>query len=318
MNKRPSSFCLYGAFLLTVIFLGSSWMFNKMLLEEGASPLWAAAIRQCVAALVLLIVFLIRKPALKLNKRHVLLIVIYGIFMMGLAHLFAFKGQQYIFSGLSSIIFSFFPLSIVIVSFIVIPAQEPLTLRKVLGTLLGLLGVVIIFYSRELIREEGSFLLGSTFILLSVFTNAIPNVFIKRDGKDLDSLVLNTGGMLIGALFLTVSALLFEGTPDFTFTPNMIFAFGYLGIFCSALAFLLYFWLLRHVSVFKLSLSAYLTPLVAIVLGYLFYNEILSHNHYIGMLLIFAGIFITEIRTYVKHGTKHISFTGRNDSHRVL
>lgn len=307
---------LYGAFLLCVLFLGSSWMFNKMLLEEGASPLWAAAIRQCVAALVLLIVFLIRKPRFTLSKRHLILIAIYGVFMMGLAHLFAFMGQQYIFSGLSSIIFSFFPLSIVIVSFIVIPAQEPLKPRKIIGTLLGLLGVVVIFYSRELIQKQESFLLGSTFILLSVFTNALPNVIIKRDGKNLDSLVLNTGGMVIGALFLIASALLFEGTPDFTFTPNMLFAFAYLGIFCSALAFLLYFWMLRHVSVFKLSLSAYLTPLVAIILGYIFYNEILSHNHYIGMLLIFAGIFITEIRGYGKHRTKHLSFTGRDTTHR--
>ncbi|MBN2780782.1 MAG: DMT family transporter [Candidatus Marinimicrobia bacterium] len=300
MNTRPPLILLYLLFFVNVLLFGSSWMFNKMVLEEGASPIWAAAVRQSIAALVFLLVFLIKRPVFKLKRQHLKLIVFYGVFMMALAHVFAFSGQDHIGSGLASIVFSFFPLAIVIISSLLIPKSEPLTLKKVAGTLIGLAGIVLIFYSRGGTEAEGSRVAGIFLILISVFVNALPNVIIKRDGAELDPLVLNTGGFLIAAPLLLLFALIFEGVPVFTFTRKMILSELYLGILCSALAFFLYFYLLRHISVFKMSLSAYLTPVVAVLLGYLFFDEKLSADHYIGMFLIFTGIFITEIKQNVK------------------
>ncbi len=300
MNTRPPLILLYLLFFVNVLLFGSSWMFNKIVLEEGASPIWAAAIRQSIAALVFLLVFFIKRPAVRLNKKQVRLIVFYGVFMMALAHVFAFSGQGHIGSGLASIVFSFFPLAIVIISSILIPKSEPLTVKKVAGTIVGLAGIVVIFYTRGGTEAEGSRVLGIFLILLSVFVNALPNVVIKRDGAELDPLVLNTFGFLIAAPLLLLFALIFEGLPGFAFTPKMLLSELYLGILCSALGFFLYFYLLRHISVFKMALSAYLTPVVAVMLGYLFFDEKLSIDHYIGMFLIFTGIFITEIKHYVK------------------
>jgi drug/metabolite transporter (DMT)-like permease len=271
-----------------------------MVLNEGAPPLWAAAIRQTVAALVFLIVLLIRRPSLRIGKGHLKLILLYGVFMMSLAHIFAFVGQQYIYSGLASIVFSFFPLAVILISAILIPEKEPLTWRKVLGAFLGIMGVTIIFSRGPEMEFNTAAGLGVLFVLLSVFTNALPNVIIKRDGRDLDPLVLNAGGMLTASALLLTIAFTVRGVPDFPFTRRLILAELYLGIFCSAAAFFLYFWLMRHISVFKLSLSAYLTPIVAVFLGFVFYNEILSRHHYIGMLFIFAGIFMTEFKHYAR------------------
>ena len=296
MSNRPAKILLYLAFMVNVFLFGSSWMFNKMVLQEGASPIWGAAIRQSIAAVVFLIVYAIRRPSFKLSKRHWILVFLYGILMLSLAHIFVFIGQKHLYSGLSSIIFSFFPLAIVAISAILIPKKEPLTVRKILGTLIGLIGIVILFYTKGIIEPGTSITLGVVLIVLSVFVNAVPNVIIKRDGAGLDPLIMNTGGMLIASLILIPTAFIFEGVPTFALTKRLIFAELYLGIFCSSIAFFLYFWMLRYVSVFKLSLAAYMTPLVAVFLGYVFYNEILSLNHYIGMLLIFMGIFITELR----------------------
>jgi len=296
VNNRPAKILLYLAFIVNIFVFGSSWMFNKMVLVEGASPLWATVMRQGIAAIVFIIFFLIRRPKLNLSKKHIFLIIIYGVFMMALGHVFTLLGQQHIDSGLASIIFSFFPLAVMLISAIIIPKDEPFTLKKLLGTLLGLTGIALLFYTQNMLDTGSKQLIGITFILLSVFVNSLPNVIIKRDGIDLDPLVLNTGGMLIASVLLLVSAFTFEGLPDFTLTKRMIFAELYLGIISSAVGFFLYFWLLRHVSVFKMALTAYMTPLVAVFLGYVFYNEILSLNHYIGMLLIFTGIFITEFK----------------------
>jgi drug/metabolite transporter (DMT)-like permease len=60
-----------------------------------------------------------------------------------------------------------------------------------------------------------------------------------------------------------------------------------------------------------MALTAYMTPLVAVALGYVFYNEILSLNHYIGMLLIFTGIFIAEITNRRKDAVADIRLKRR-------
>lgn len=297
MNKYPR-LLLYFLFIVNVFLFGSSWMFNKIVLNEGAGPVWAAAIRQSIAAFVFLIIFIIRRPKLQLQRKEIRLIVLYGICMMSLAHVFSFMGQQYLYSGLASIIFSFFPLAVLMISFIIIPDQEPFSLRKITGSLIGLSGIVLIYYSKDIGLPEAVSAAGVLFVLLAVFVNAFPNVIIKRDGRSLDPLVLNTGGMMVAVIFLLPLAFIVEGVPDFAFSGALILSELYLGVFCSAVAFFLYFWLLQRVSVFKLSLSAYLTPLVAILLGWLFFAETLMLNHYIGMLLILTGIFIT--------GTKHV------------
>lgn len=311
MSNRPAKILLYVAFFINIFIFGSSWMFNKMVLVEGAPPLWAASMRQGIAAIVFIIIFLIKRPKLNLTKAHIKLILIYGVFMMALGHIFSLWGQQHIDSGLASIIFSFFPLAVVLISTVLLPKEEPFTLRKLFGTLLGLAGIALLFYTQNMLDAGDKQLLGISFILLAVLVNSIPNVVIKRDGADLDPLVLNTGGMLVASLLLLISALTFEGVPDFVLTRKMIFAELYLGIICSAMGFFLYFWLLRHISVFRMALTAYITPLVAVFLGYIFYNEILSLNHYIGMLLIFTGIFIAEIKYRGKNASKNIRLKGR-------
>ena len=275
-----------------------------MVLQEGVSPLWGAALRQSIAAVVFLIAFMIKRPKLNLTRKHIKLIVIYGVFMMALGHVFSFYGQQHIDSGLASIIFSFFPLAVILISAILIPRKEPLTLRKIVGTLLGFAGIVLLFYTQNMLSAGTVQLLGIAFVLMSVFVNSLPNVIIKRDGIELDPLILNTGGMLIASILLLSTAFIAEGVPSFALTKRLIFAELYLGIVCSAVGFFLYFWLMRHISVFKLALTAYITPLVAVFLGYVFYNEILSLNHYIGMLLIFTGIFITEFKMNSKFKIK--------------
>ena len=304
MISRPAKILLYLAFIVNIFVFGSSWMFNKMVLQEGVSPLWGAALRQSIAAVVFLIAFMIKRPKLNLTRKHIKLIVIYGVFMMALGHVFSFYGQQHIDSGLASIIFSFFPLAVILISAILIPRKEPLTLRKIVGTLLGFAGIVLLFYTQNMLSAGTVQLLGIAFVLMSVFVNSLPNVIIKRDGIELDPLILNTGGMLIASILLLSTAFIAEGVPSFALTKRLIFAELYLGIVCSAVGFFLYFWLMRHISVFKLALTAYITPLVAVFLGYVFYNEILSLNHYIGMLLIFTGIFITEFKMNSKFKIK--------------
>ncbi len=281
-----------------------------MALQEGLAPLWIGAIRQSIGALVFVIVMLIRRPKFKLEKRHIYLIVMYAVFMMGLGHIFSLLGQQHINAGLASIIFSFFPLAVALFSSILMPKKEPFTLKKLLGLLIGLVGIILLFYSQGMLDNESTQMIGIVFILGSVLVNSLPNVLIKRDGKDLDPLILNTFGMGLAAILLLASSFVLEGIPSITLTPKLIFSELYLGIICSAMAFFLYFWLLQHISVVKLALSAYLTPLVAVFLGYIFYGELLSLNHYIGMLLIFTGIFITEYKHRDMHASNKLRKTG--------
>ena len=79
--------------------------------------------------------------------------------------------------------------------------------------------------------------------------------------------------MWVGAAWLWAAALVSEGGGGFRWTGMAIFTLVYLALFGTVVAFGLYFWLLRHTPANRLSVIAYVTPAVALVLGVLVRDE---------------------------------------------
>jgi drug/metabolite transporter (DMT)-like permease len=97
-----------------------------------------------------------------------------------------------------------------------------------------------------------------------------------------------------GCVLVTLLALIFEG-PTALFTlhvgPRAWFAFLYLVLFGSVVAFSSYLWLSRHVNPTKVSTYAVVNPLVAVWLGWLVANEPITSKTLISSLLIVCGIY---------------------------
>jgi drug/metabolite transporter (DMT)-like permease len=86
--------------------------------------------------------------------------------------------------------------------------------------------------------------------------------------------------------------MIWEGPPVLHLTSRALWATAYLGIVASGLAFMGYYHLLSRISALTMSLIAFVTPIVALVLGALFDYEVLGPRAKLGIALVLLGVFM--------------------------
>jgi len=297
MNSRPSNVVLFLTFLFTVLVWGTSWLVIKISLDQGIPPMWGTSIRFLFASVFMALILIPRLRNLHLSPGQWKLTFIHGAFIVAVSNLLVFWGQQFIDSNLSSIIFAVFPLMVAVFSHFML-TSERFTLLRFIGIAIGFTGILLIFFDPAKIAGSNAIFLGMSAIFVSVATTAWPSVLIKREAEDLHPVLLNSFGIFIGTAILLISTLLVEGPPPLQqISSPVLISLAYLGLFGSGINFIAYFWLMKYVDITKLSLSAYLTPIVAILAAALFYGEIISGRNVLAMFIIFTGIFVFNMQS---------------------
>jgi drug/metabolite transporter (DMT)-like permease len=168
-----------------------------------------------------------------------------------------------------------------------------LTWRGGVGVLLGFVGVAVIF-SHDLSPAGGgkAWLAGFVF-LLAPLLSAISNLLAKRLGTGVHPLSMTAIPMLLGALCVAPLAALFETPLTTAYDAPGLLALAYLAVVGSALAFTVYYWLLRRMSVLTLSLITYTAPVVAVAVGVLMFDEHLGPHALLGSGIVLLGVVIT-------------------------
>ncbi|MEJ2053387.1 MAG: DMT family transporter, partial [Calditrichaceae bacterium] len=116
----------------------------------------------------------------------------------------------------------------------------------------------------------------------------------KKARTSYHAVTLNTLPVFYTGLTFMLMHLLFEQGSAFEYTLSGVLSMAYLGVMGTAVAFVLYFWLLKTVSAVMMSLITYITPPMALLWGWIVYGEMISFKLIIGMLVIFSGIAIVR------------------------
>src|SRR6266446_3900474 len=148
---------------------GSTWLFIKIGLAD-LPPITFAGIRFVLASLILLLLVFARRAAWPRTSREWALIAVVGFLQFSLNYGLVFWGEQYISSGLAAVLQSTFPAFGLVFAHLYLP-YERLTTRKVIGVLMGVVGVAIIF-SDQLTIAGHLALLGSVALVASAFFGA--------------------------------------------------------------------------------------------------------------------------------------------------
>lgn len=274
-----------AAFAICTVIWGTTWLAIKIG-YEGLPAVWGAALRFLVASLVLIPLALGRGLRLPRRARHVALILFVGLALFGLDYGLIYWGEQFLDSGLTAILFATMPLFVGVFAAFLIP-HERMTVPHVAGVLLGLAGLFLIFGPGLAAGLEG---LGpSVAIVGSAAAAGVASVAVRRWGRDLAPLSLTAGGMFVGALALAVASLALGERPALPATPRSWAALLYLVAFGSILSFLLYWNLLRQWTAHRAGLIPILTPVVAVVTGFLV-GERLGALQVLGALVVLAGV----------------------------
>jgi drug/metabolite transporter (DMT)-like permease len=273
---------------------GSTWLFIKLGLED-LQPFTFATVRFLVAILALLPIVVARRPQLPRDRSDWWLMVGTGILLFAVTYGLVFWGEQYISSGLAALLFGTFPLFGMVIAHFHLPTER-MTWLKLVGVILGIGGIALVF-SNELTVSGTSALWGSIAIVVSAASAAYGDVLIKLRGGHLDASLLTLVQMTAGLIPLMLLGLTLEGDPrEFAWTPLAILSILYLAIVGSALAFVLLYWLIKHMDVTRTMLITLVTPLVAVLLGVLLLGESLTWRTAVGGAGIIGGLALVVVQ----------------------
>jgi drug/metabolite transporter (DMT)-like permease len=276
--------------LLSLIW-GSTWLFIKVGLQD-LPPFTFAALRFAVAIVALIPLLVIRRPHIPRRPADWRLMIWTGVLTFTVAYGLVFWGEQHISSGLAALLFSTFPLFGLMIAHVALPSER-MTWSKVAGVVLGIGGIGLVF-SNELTATGAIAMWGSAAIVAAALSAAYADVLIKLRGANLDPSLLTFVQMIAGFLPLAILGAVREGNPlDFTWTPLAVVSLLYLAVPGTALAFVLLYWLIKHMAVTRTMLITLVTPIIAVGFGIALLGEHLTWRTAVGGTAIVAGIGLT-------------------------
>ncbi len=271
--------------MLCVIW-GSTWLGIKIGLEDSP-PFLSSAARFLVSSSFLFLIIKVKRLVIPKNNWSKILIP--GFLLYGLSYGLDYWEIQYIASGLAAVLFASLPFFVAISAHYML-GDEKLSLIKIFCLGIGFLGVVIIFRDQIYFSNSLKSILGMLAIIGAAISAGVSGVFTKRDLHDIDPRVIACFQMLVGMIFLAIIGFSFEKLSSFKITYKSIGALLYLAFFGSVITFVTYFWLVKRIEVTKLSLIAFVTPILALVLGAVVKNEPVTLHLILGSVLVILGI----------------------------
>lgn len=265
---------------------------------ESLTPMFSAGLRFCLAAIIIFALMRIKNIPLQTDKISLRLYVLMGFFSFVIPFGLVYWAQQFVPSGMAAVLFAVYPFWVVIFSFLRMPT-ESIGFYKIFGTILGFVGIVIIF-SDSFEGDFSNYLIGMFAVVLSGIMQAWIAVSIKKFGSHLNSLSMNFVPMVIAGISMVVIAFFAEDLSGIRFDDHAILSILYLAFFGSVITFTTFYWLIKRINLVILSLIAFITPIVALILGYFIYSEVLSTRHFIGAAMVLTGVFWANLGNLLK------------------
>jgi drug/metabolite transporter (DMT)-like permease len=277
--------------------LGTVWGCSFIFIELGLeflTPFGVAFIRCALGAITLLIFTKIRKVDLPKDRKiwqklwvvAMLLNVIPGV-------LFAFA-QQYVTSVLASIINAGTPL-MTLVFMLIVFREEKLKPEQIIGLLIGALGVLtVVGVWKELGDNQ---LVGVIALLIAISCYGASYPYSTRNviPLKLKPEALATGQLIMAAITL-LPFFIINGISNDFYRLQSVIAMLCLGIFGSGFAYIWNFAITAAAGSAIASTVTYLTPVVAVIVGFLYLGEVIVWHEIVGALIVIVGALLSQGR----------------------
>ena len=264
---------------------GGSFVFMRIL-APVLGPILTSNLRILLAGIILIIYFRIISLDVewKKNFKHYLVL---GLLNCSIPFcLFSFAALHLQASNMS-ILNACTPFFAAIFSSIWL--NEPLRANRVIGLILGFSGVVIISKAAA-IEHDGMFILATLACVLATVCYGLCGIYVKTQAQQVNPVAIAGASSLIGGLAL-IPANYFGGeVGDITLKiAAMVFVFA---LFCSAIAFILFYKLIQEVGPTKTATVTFLIPVFGMLWGHLILGEQITSGVFLGCAVILSGIYL--------------------------
>lgn len=284
---------IWGAIGIASMGWGSSGVATRAALDAGVEPHSLNAIRGTMAAILLLAFFLARRRTIPRERRTWLTGLVMSGTNVAVPFVLLTLALLHASAGFVGILVALIPLVTAVLAHVMLP-DEPLHIAKLLGLMVAFGGVALLVFSGDSGLEEGGRpLLALVLAVTAVASMAYSVVYAKQRAGTYDPVELTWIQFALGSIILVATMIAVEGSPSGITVWGWVLLV-YLATFGSVMPFLLFYWLLRHVSATKASLIGYGVPLVALVMGIALLDEQLQFGIGVGGLLIIGGVVLTN------------------------
>lgn len=252
------------------------------------SPMTFAAVRFILTAALMFVALFIKQKNIKGRNLISIPAILFGIFN-GFAYALVFEGENRITSSLTAVLNAAMPFCTLILASLFV--GEKVTLRKTLGLLLGFIGITFLYW-RDLAQTTPSMMLGGAMIIISTVVYSIGAIIAKKYPSKGTVLEIVTTQMATSGLTLLLLVLILEPHGKMIWSIDGFSALLYLSVVGSALAFVLYYFLLKNIEVSKLSYVSMITPILAVFFGVIFLKEPFSITYLGTLAAVMAGMLI--------------------------
>jgi drug/metabolite transporter (DMT)-like permease len=203
-----------------------------------------------------------------------------------------FVGQQFTTGGVAAVIYSLIPILTTGLAWVLLSGERH-SLVGLLGVLFGLAGVVVIARpSPETLLAPD--VVGKGLVVLAAFSVALGSVLVRRSGSTLPDVTFTAWAMLVGAALLHAFSLAAGEPLAGVVTLSGALSLVYIAVFATAVAFLVYFYLLGNYGPLEANLVSYVVPVVATLLGWAFLDERVTGWTAAGFVLILLGFVLLK------------------------
>lgn len=300
--KNESLKVVFG-YILICFTWGSTWLAIRLGLNS-LTPIFSAGLRFSIAAVFVFVIMKLKGLKLQTDYNSIKVYLTLGFFSFLIPFGLVYWAEQYIPSGLASVIFSVMPFFVILFSYFFLK-EEPISIYKIVAVILGFAGIVIIF-SENLHIDLSNDFFGMVAVLISSIIQAGISIVLKKFAKHINSFTINLIPLSIAGFFMLLFGFLFENIENIKFDSNAILSVLYLSIVGTVLTFSVYYWLMKKINLLFLSLSTFITPIIAVLLGWIVMNEEFTSTALIGSALVLIGILFanfTNIKIYLKTKT---------------
>jgi drug/metabolite transporter (DMT)-like permease len=272
--------------LATVYVVWGSTFLAIAVVVRDLPPFLSMALRHLVAGtLVFAWAWSRRSDGVKLGWRQWGAAFVFGGALFLVSHGGLAWAQQDVPSGIAALLVGTIPLWFAILAWLFL--GERLGGRALLGLVLGFAGLVLLV---DPSGEEGAEPVGALVLAVGAFAWAAGSLWSRRSPLPKDTLLAAGMGMLAGGLLLALVSVATEDLGSARFTPEAIGAIAYLGIAGSLIGFSAYVWLLKTAPASTVSTYAFANPVVAVLLGWAFNDEVITGRTLVAGAAIVVGV----------------------------
>ncbi len=280
--------------VLAYVFVVLLWTTTPLAIKwsgEGPGFLFAVTSRMSIGVISLFLVLIILRQSLAWHKKALLTysavaLQIYGSMMA------VYWSAQFIPSGWISVVCGLTPLITALLAALMLQERD-ISYSKISSYLLGIAGLYVMFGSA--LHLGGSADLGIAAVLIAALIQSFSAVWIKRIDAKLPALNQVSGGLALALPFYVLTWKLLDGQWPDQLPEKSVYSIAYLGMIATTAGFILYYYLLNHLSATQVALISLTTPVMALLLGHLIDQEPLSRQTITGTVFILAALILHEL-----------------------